>query len=101
MPIRRCREAMNVTIEIHATLRDYCHEAATEFIFSAATVRAALEQIRRDRPAIYQGVCDETGAVRRHVHLFVNNAFISDREGLDTQLKPGDVLSIMPAVSGG
>jgi molybdopterin converting factor small subunit len=46
-------------------------------------------------------VCDETGAVRRHVNLFVNDSFLSKRDGLDTPLASGDILTIMPAVSGG
>jgi len=70
-------------------------------MLSAATVREALEQLERNQPAIYQSICDETGAIRRHIHLFVNNSFISDRQGLETTLAPGDVLSIVPAVSGG
>ena len=36
-----------------------------------------------------------------HVNLFVNSANVRDREGLDTPLAPGDVLTIVPAVSGG
>ncbi|HUG70203.1 MAG TPA: ubiquitin-like small modifier protein 1 [Pirellulaceae bacterium] len=92
---------MSITVQIPATLRAYCHTATAELIISAATVRTALDQLERSHPSLYQSICDETGAVRRHVHLFVNNAFIHDREGLDTALVPGDVLSIMPAVSGG
>ena len=92
---------MNVTIRLSATLRAYCQEPAPELTLSAATVRAALQQLERSHPMLYQSICDETGAVRRHVHLFVNNTFVHDREGIDTTLAPGDVLSIMPAVSGG
>ena len=92
---------MTVTIQIPATLRAYCHDATSEITLSAATVRAALGQLDRSHPMLYRSICDETGAVRRHVHLFVNDSLITDREGLDTALVPGDVLSIMPAVSGG
>ncbi len=70
-------------------------------MLSASTVGEALQLMAANHPAIYQGICDETGAVRRHVHLFVNSDFVHDREGLDTPLAPGDVLSLMPAVSGG
>jgi molybdopterin converting factor small subunit len=64
-------------------------------------VRAALEQLERNQPALYRRICDETGAVRRHVNLFVNTSHVRDREGLDTALAPGDVVTILPAVSGG
>ena len=64
-------------------------------------MRAALEQLERSHPSLYSSVCDETGKVRRHVNLFVNDSNVRDRQGLDTALVPGDVLTIVPAVSGG
>ncbi len=92
----------DATIRIHvpAMLRDYC-QGASELSLSAASVRAALEQLERRHPSLYGSVCDETGAVRRHVNLFVNTSNVRDREGLETALVPGDVLTIVPAVSGG
>ena len=50
---------------------------------------------------LYRNVCDETGAVRRHLNVFVNADHMRDRDGLDTTLAPGDVVTILPAVSGG
>jgi molybdopterin converting factor small subunit len=46
-------------------------------------------------------VCDETGRVRQHVGVFVGMDHIRDREGLDTTLAAGDVITILPSVSGG
>jgi sulfur-carrier protein len=81
-------------------LRDCCG-GASELSVPATSVRAALEEIERSYPALYGRICDETGAVRRHVNVFVNVFHMRDREGLDTRLVPGDVLTILPAVSGG
>jgi molybdopterin converting factor small subunit len=39
--------------------------------------------------------------LRRHINLFVNTHHMRDRDGLDTSLEPGDVVTIMTAVSGG
>jgi molybdopterin converting factor small subunit len=91
---------MTITIHIPGVLRACC-EGASELSLSAPSVRVALEQIERSYPALYRSVCDETGAVRRHVNLFVNTSHIRDREGLDTALASGDVVTILPAVSGG
>jgi sulfur-carrier protein len=91
---------MTITIHVPGVLRGTCGGAA-EFSLSAPSVRAALIEIERKHPALYRSVCDETGAVRRHVNLFVNTSHMRDREGLDTALAPGDVLTILPAVSGG
>jgi molybdopterin converting factor small subunit len=92
--------AMSVTIRVPAMLRACCN-GSTELSLSAPSVRAALEQIERSHPLLYRSVCDETGAVRRHVGVFVNKSHVRDREGLDTALEPGDVITILPAVSGG
>ena len=68
---------------------------------TAASVRAALEQLERSHPALHRNICDETGAVRRHINIFANDTNVRDRQGLDTPLAPGDALTILPAVSGG
>jgi molybdopterin converting factor small subunit len=89
-----------ITIHVPAALRAVS-AGASALSLSAPSVRAVLEQLERSHPALYRSICDETGAVRRHVNLFVNTAHLVDREGLDTALVPGDVVTILPAVSGG
>lgn len=91
---------MTITIQIPSMLRDCC-DGASELSLSAPTVRAALEQLEQRHPLLHRSICDETGNVRRHVNLFVNTSHVRDREGLDTTLVPGDVVTILPAVSGG
>ena len=91
---------MSIQVLVPAPLRPYCG-GVSELGISAPSVRAALAELERSHPSLYRNVCDETGAVRRHVNLFVNTSHVRDREGLDTALAPGDVLTILPAVSGG
>jgi sulfur-carrier protein len=93
-------EATSITILLPAALRECCG-GVSELRLAASSVRAALQQIEERHPSLYRSVCDETGTVRRHVNLFVNASHVRDREGLDTALVPGDVVSILPAVSGG
>ena len=81
-------------------LRTYC-AGASQIAISAPTVRAALEDLERSQAALYRNVCDETGTVRRHLNVFVNADNVRDLDGVDTTLTPGDVLTILPAVSGG
>jgi len=91
---------MPITVVIPTALRQYTKNAP-ELSLAAGNVRAALEEIERVHPRLYPSICDETGAVRRHLNLFVNSSHVRDLDGLDTRLAPGDVLSIMIAVSGG
>ncbi len=89
-----------ITIHVPTLLRDGC-AGARELESSGMSVRAVLEDLELRFPAVYRGVCDETGIVRRHVNLFVNTDHIRDCDGLDTALQPGDEVTILPAVSGG
>jgi molybdopterin converting factor small subunit len=92
--------AAAITVHVPGMLRGDCGGAAA-LSLAAPTVRAALGEIERRHPLLYRDVCDETGAVRRHVGLFVNSSHIRDCDGLDTPLAQGDVVTILPAVSGG
>jgi molybdopterin converting factor small subunit len=87
-------------ISVPGILRNRCN-GAPEIATAARTVRAALDDIESRHHALYVCICDDTGAVRRHVNLFVNRSHIRDLDGLDTALAPGDVLIVLPAVSGG
>jgi molybdopterin synthase sulfur carrier subunit len=58
-------------------------------------------ELERNHPSLYRNLCDETGAVRRHLNVFVNATHMRDLQGLDTPLAHGDVMTILAAVSGG
>ena len=92
--------APSVTFHVLGSLRAYCAGAA-QVSLSAPTVKAALEELERTQAELYRNICDETGAVRKHLNVFVNADNVRDLAGLDTPLAPGDVLTILPAVSGG
>ena len=100
MPSTAVTPAPTVSIHVSGPLRAYCGGAAW-LQLSAPSVRAALAELERSHALLHSSVCDETGAVRRHVNLFVNASHIRDLDGLDTALVPGDVVTILPAVSGG
>ena len=89
-----------ITLHVLGSLRTYCG-GATQLSISAHTVRGALEDLERSQTALYRNICDETGTVRRHLNVFVNSDNVRDLNGIDTRLTPGDVVTILPAVSGG
>jgi molybdopterin converting factor small subunit len=93
-------EPAPITIHVFGQLREYCR-GATELPVSAHTVRAALGELERDEPLLYRNLCDETGKVRRHLNVFVNTENVRDLAGVDSTLAAGDVVTFLPAVSGG
>jgi molybdopterin converting factor small subunit len=89
-----------ITIHLPGPLRAYSRGSAQLEIL-ASSVRSALEQLEHGHAALYRNLCDETGGVRRHLNVYVNADHVRDLDGLDTALKPGDVVTFLPAVSGG
>ena len=89
-----------VTIHLTAPLRPYAG-GASRLEIEASTLKAALQALERSQAALYRNICDETGALRRHLNVYVNADNIRDLGGLETTLAAGDVLTFLPAVSGG
>ena len=97
MPLSRLR---SVTLAVPGVLRKDC-QGSSELELSAGTIREALAELEQRFPRLHRNLCDETGAVRKHIALFVNSEQVHSRESLDMALEPGDVFVALPAVSGG
>lgn len=91
---------MAVHVHLSAWLAEYAG-TPRQLALEADSVRAALDGLARQEPKLQRAVCDETGAVRRHVNVYVGTRHIRDLQGLDTPLRPGDELVFIQAVSGG
>ena len=65
-----------------------------------ATVAALIEDLEKRYPGIRDRLLDEKG-VRRFVNIFVADEDIRFLEGLKTELKGGEQISIVPAIAGG
>ena len=67
----------------------------------APDVKALLDTLEGRFEGLRGLVRDEAGAIHHHVNLYVNGEEIGDLQGLDTRLKTGDEISIIPALAGG
>ena len=92
--------APSITIHVPGPLRTYC-AGVEQLSISAQTVREALKDLEQSQAALYRNICDETGTLRRHLNVFVKSDNVRDLNGIDTMLKSGDVVTVLPAVSGG
>ena len=64
-------------------------------------VRAMVEDLERNFPGIKERICDESGKIRRFVNIYVNGDDIRFLQNMETSLKEGDNISIVPAIAGG
>jgi molybdopterin converting factor small subunit len=63
-------------------------------------VAELIEDLERKHPGIRERLLDEKG-VRRFVNIYIGEEDIRFLEGLKTELKAGDAVSIVPAIAGG
>ncbi len=52
-------------------------------------------------PGLKERLCDEQGEIRNFVNIYVNGEDVRFLQGLDSETKSGDEISIVPAVAGG
>jgi len=59
-----------------------------------------IEDLERRHPGVRDRLLDEKG-VRRFINIYVGEDDVRFLDGLKTPLKPGDSISIVPAIAGG
>jgi sulfur-carrier protein len=94
-----------IRVAIPPSLRSFCGVTMplpqAELCLIAQNVRELLAELARQYPQVHVRLCDERGEPRPHINVFVNNDHVRSRAGLDTPLTMGDLVTILPAVSGG
>jgi len=91
---------MSVRVRIPAPLRAVT-SGESEVSVGASNVDGALTELESRFPEIRNRLRDDGGAIRRFVNLYVNGEDVRFLKGLETDLKAGDEVSIIPAVAGG
>jgi molybdopterin converting factor small subunit len=90
---------MASTVRIPTPLRTLTG-GADEVSAEGATVRAVLDDLEKKYPGIKERLLDEKG-VRRFVNIYLGEDDIRFLSGLDTEVKSGDQISVVPAIAGG
>ncbi len=90
---------MNVTVRIPTPLRTLTG-GEEEVSASGATVKALIDDLEAKYPGLKERIADEKG-VRRFVNVYLGDEDIRFLDGLETELKDGDEISIVPAIAGG
>lgn len=68
---------------------------------AGGTVGQVLDALTGPRPRLAWRVRDETGALRRHVNVFVGDEDVRSTGGLDAPVADGDIVTVLPSVAGG
>lgn len=86
---------------VHFTSVIQRHLACPSTDVGGDTVRAVLENVFADNPALRGYLLDDQGALRKHVTIFVDGAQVTDRATLDQAVRADSRLDVMQALSGG
>ena len=95
---------MQVSVRFFTSLRELTgkREEKLEFSEEDVTVNKVLERLkeRYGKPFVAY-VYDKDGNVKGFLQFLINGRSASTLNGLETRLKNGDVLAIIPPVGGG
>ena len=91
---------MSVRVRVPTPLRKFT-QGVDEVDAQGVNVKALVDDLETNYPGIKERICDETGKVRRFVNVYVNGDDIRFLQNMETALKEGDNISIVPAIAGG
>ncbi len=89
-----------VTVLLYGAFREFAggrRRAPVE----AASVGEALERLIESVPSLRERIRDEHGGLREHLCVFANDEEIGRLQGERTVLRDGDLVHLIPAISGG
>jgi len=91
---------MAVTVKLPTQLRAAAGNA-TEAQVDGGTVGEVLDDLYAQHAELRERIADDGGGLRRFVNVYLGGEDIRFLDGLETAVKDGDELTILPAVAGG
>lgn len=91
---------MSVEVKIPTILRQHTGGEA-RLTGDGETLRDLLTNIDARHPGLLKRIVTAEGSLHRFVNVYVNDEDVRYLGALETEVKDGDVVSILPAVAGG
>jgi molybdopterin synthase sulfur carrier subunit len=91
---------MAVKVRIPTPLRKLTN-GNDEVSAEGGNVAELIDDLERKYPGLKERICDADGKLRRFVNLYVNDEDIRFKSNMETELKDGYEVSIIPAIAGG
>ena len=90
----------SVSVRIPTILRPFT-DGAAEVTASPGTLREVIAGLDASYPGIAGRLLDDNGKLRRFVNVYVAEEDVRFAEGLNTVVREGMQVSVIPAVAGG
>ena len=92
---------MAITVHIPTPLRPFVNNQDEIKIEAEGTVQNILDSLAAENENLKKHLFNDEGQIRNFVNVYVNDEDIRFRDGPKTDIKSGDVLSIVPSIAGG
>jgi molybdopterin converting factor small subunit len=87
-------------LRIPTPLRAYT-DGKSEVTVSGSNIADVLADLTAKYPALKPHLFNEGGDLRPFVNLFVGESNIKDLQGVDTPIKDGERIMLIPSIAGG
>ena len=91
---------MGVLVRIPTPLRRMTN-GQDKLEITESTLSVMIDNLEADYPGFKERLIDENGELRYFVNIYRNGEDVRFLDGLSTDTKSGDEISIVPAVAGG
>ncbi len=92
--------AVAVDVRLPTVLRQQAGGQSTVTV-KASTIGDVLRELVSEFPGMSGQLLNEDGSLHRFVNVYVNDDDVRYLDSLDTPVKEGDEVSLLPAVAGG
>ena len=91
---------MTVIVEMPSALRQFA-DNSDELSSEEKKVEEVFKELCQRFPELKQNLYEDEGSIRNFINIYVNDEDIRYGEGMQTQLKDGDRIQIVPSIAGG
>ncbi|WP_191016136.1 ThiF family adenylyltransferase [Treponema zioleckii] len=91
---------MSIKVLVSATLRTFTGRNAS-FLLDSKSVKGVLASLIEEYPDFAKALYDENDFLRSFINIYVNDVNIKQLQNLETRLKDGDTVLLLPAIAGG
>ncbi len=91
---------MPIKVRVPTPLRRFTG-GVDEVVADGDSIKHVIEDLDRRHPGIRERLLDDSGELRRFVNVYLNGDDIRFLNQLNSKVKDGDDISIVPAIAGG
>lgn len=91
---------MSVKVRIPTPLRSLTN-GKSEVDCAGSTIIEIIDSLENDFAGIKERICEQNDQIRRFVNVYLNDEDIRFLDSINSKVKDGDTISIIPAIAGG